>query len=100
VDAVTRRSLVANAIRDRRAKGTLAAIEQYAADTAGWPCRAVEYAWVVAGTQSVRWPGFRPAGTMPTGDANALADFGAPFSAATETADVRRICSHPDPGHP
>ncbi len=94
VDAVTRRSLVANAIRDRRAKGTLAAIERYAADTAGWPCRAVEYAWRVAGTQSVRWPEFRLAGTMPIGDASALADFGTPFSTATETADVRRICSH------
>jgi hypothetical protein len=94
VDAATRRSQVANAIRDRRAKGTLAAIERYAADTTGWPGRAVEYAWQVAGTQSVRWPEPRLAGTMPIGDASALVDFRTPFSSATKTADVRRICSH------
>ena len=94
VDAATRRSQVGNAIRDRRAKGTLAAVERYAADTAGWPCRAIEFAWVVAGTQSVRWPAFRPAGTVPIGDASALAEFGTPFSTVTETADVRRISSH------
>ena len=94
VDAVTRRSQVANAIRDRRAKGTLAAVERYAADTGGWPCRAVEFAWLVAGTQSVRWPEIRPAGTMPIGDSDALEQAGTPFSAATRTADVRRICSH------
>ena len=94
VDAVTRRSQVANAIRDRRAKGTLAAVERYAADTGGWPCRAVEFAWLVAGTQSVRWPEIRPAGTMPIRDSDALEQAGTPFSAATRTADVRRICSH------
>ena len=44
LDAASRRSEVANAIRDRRAKGTLAAIERFAADTTGWPSRAYSIA--------------------------------------------------------
>ena len=34
---------IANLIRYRRRKGTLALLEQLAADVAGWPARAVEY---------------------------------------------------------
>lgn len=94
LDATSRRRQVANAIRDRRAKGTLAAIERFAADAAGWPCRAVEYAWLVSITQSLRHPDLRRGTTMAIGDAEILDGFGTPFSAAAETADLRRISSH------
>lgn len=94
LDAASRRSQVGNAIRDRRAKGTLAAIERYANDVGGWPCRAIEYAWLISVTQSVRHPDLSRGTMMPIGDSGALDGFGTPFSAAAETADVRRISSH------
>ncbi|MGO9161192.1 MAG: hypothetical protein ACLP7J_10825 [Streptosporangiaceae bacterium] len=94
LDAASRRSRVANAIRDRRAKGTLAAIERFAADATQWPCRAIEYAPLVSITQSVRHPDLGRGATMGIGDADALDTFGTPFSTAAETADVRRISSH------
>jgi hypothetical protein len=94
LDAASRRRQVANAIRDRRAKGTLAAVERFAANTAGWPCRAIEYAWLVSVTQSLRHPDRRRGTMMAIGDADALDQFGTPLSTAARTADVRRICSH------
>ena len=94
LDAASRRSQVANAIRDRRAKGTLAAIERFATDATQWPCRAIEYARLVSVTQSVRHPDLGRGATMAIGDADALDTFGTPFSTAAETADVRRISSH------
>ena len=94
LDAASRRSQVANAIRDRRAKGTLAAIEHFATDATEWPCRAIEYARLVSVTQSVRHPDLGRGATMAIGDADALDTFGTPFSPAAETADVRRISSH------
>lgn len=94
LDAASRRSQVANAIRDRRAKGTLAAIERFATDVTGWPCRATEFAWLVSVTQSVLHPDLSRGTTMAIGDASVLGTFGTPFSAAAHTADTRRICSH------
>ena len=94
LDAVSRRRQVANAIRDRRAKGTLAAIERFATDATGWPCRAIEYAPLVSVTQSARHPDLGRGATMAIGDADTLDAFGTPFSTAAETADVRRISSH------
>jgi hypothetical protein len=94
LEAASRRRQVANAIRDRRAKGTLAAVERFAADTTGWPCRAIEYAWLVAATQHLRHPDLKVGGTMPIGDAEALDGFGTLFSTAAYTADLHRISSH------
>jgi hypothetical protein len=94
LDAASRRAQVANAIRDRRAKGTLAAVERFAADTTGWPCRAIEYAWLVAATQSLRRPDLKAGGTMSIGDTETLDGFGTPFSSATYTVDLHRISSH------
>ena len=45
---------VANTVGNRRRKGTLAVLEELAADVAGWPARAVEYAPLLALTQPVR----------------------------------------------
>lgn len=94
LDAASRRGRVANAIRDRRAKGTLAAVERFATDTTEWPCRAIEFAWLVAATQSMYHRDLSLLGTMPIGDANALDEFGTPFSRAAYTADLHRISSH------
>ncbi|HYU86818.1 MAG TPA: hypothetical protein VEK80_18580, partial [Kribbellaceae bacterium] len=51
---LTPRSDLANTIRDRRRKGTLALLEQLAADVAGWPARAVELYVQLAVTQPVK----------------------------------------------
>jgi len=51
---LTPRSEVANTIRDRRRKGTLALLEQLAAEVAGWPARAVEFYARLAVTQAVK----------------------------------------------
>ncbi|HHS83506.1 MAG TPA: hypothetical protein ENK38_01075, partial [Gammaproteobacteria bacterium] len=44
---------VANTIRYRRRKGTLALLEQLANDVAGWPARAVEYYTLLGWTQAL-----------------------------------------------
>ena len=44
---------VANTIRYRRRKGTLALLEQLANDVAGWPARAVEFYRLLSWTQSL-----------------------------------------------
>ena len=44
---------VANTLRNRRRKGTLAILEELAADVAGWPSAAVEFYRLLAWTQSL-----------------------------------------------
>jgi len=50
---VTPRREVANLIRYRRRKGTLALLELIARDGAGWPARAVEFGRLVGIAQSL-----------------------------------------------
>jgi hypothetical protein len=50
---LTPRADVANTIRHRRRKGTLALLEELARDVTGWPARAVEFYRLLAGTQHV-----------------------------------------------
>ncbi|MER5374279.1 hypothetical protein [Streptomyces sp. NPDC002553] len=52
--AVVPRREVAVTVANRRRKGTLALLEDLAADVAGWPARAVEYRRLLAVTQPVR----------------------------------------------
>jgi len=47
------RRAVANTIRNRRRKGTLALLEELAEDAAGWPARAVEFFTLLAFAQPV-----------------------------------------------
>ena len=54
---------VANTIRQRRRKGTLAVLEDLARDSAGWPARAVEFFTQVAWTENVNHFRVRPDGT-------------------------------------
>ncbi|MDQ6947338.1 MAG: hypothetical protein M3256_13980, partial [Actinomycetota bacterium] len=98
LDAASRRRQVANAVRDRRAKGTPGAVERFAADATGWPCRAIEYARLVSTTQSLRHPDLGRGATAAIGDADAIGGFGTPFSTVARRADLRRISSHRTPG--
>jgi hypothetical protein len=88
---------VANMVRARRRKGTLAVLEELARDVAGWPARAVEFHGLLATTQSVNH--LRPTQrTISVRETNALEQLGTPFDTLAHTLDVRRINSSLNPG--
>jgi hypothetical protein len=89
---------VANTIRYRRRKGTLALLEQLAADVAGWPARAVEFQQQLSWTQNLRYqpPALRP--TVSLRQAAGLELLNTAFDAANHTIDLRRVNSHRDVG--
>jgi hypothetical protein len=89
---------VANTIRYRRRKGTLALLEQLANDVAGWPARAVEFYKLLGWTQHVNH--LRPfqGRTVNLRDGKVLNKLDTPFDELAHTADVRRINSSLSPG--
>ncbi|MDA3643908.1 hypothetical protein LZ318_33160 [Saccharopolyspora indica] len=100
-EALAPRRDVAATAGNRRRKGTLALLEELAADTAGWPARAVELSRLVAHSQPIRLlgPHVRPRGGLADvrhGTALDLAN--GPFSEIARTADVRRAGSRHRPG--
>ncbi|HXM54659.1 MAG TPA: hypothetical protein VOB72_04655, partial [Candidatus Dormibacteraeota bacterium] len=84
------RAFVANTIRYRRAKGTVAVLERLARDVTGWSARVVEYFQLVGTTQYVKH--VRPGNlrTPSLRDGAALDRLGGPFDAAARTLEVRR----------
>jgi len=89
---------VADTIRNRRRKGTLALLEELAADVAGWPARAVEFFRLLGWTQHLDHQ--RPARGQTANLRNGLAldRLGGPFDERAHTVDVRRINSQRAPG--
>lgn len=89
---------VANTIRYRRRKGTLALLEQLAHDVAGWPARAVEFYQLLGWTQAVNhvrpyrghWADLRQGAAMDA--------VSTPFDQLPHTVDVRRINSRHEQG--
>lgn len=84
---------VANTLRARRRKGTLALLEELARDVAGWPARAVEfYRYLV---QSQNLAHLRPlrGRSVDLHDGDALDLLGSPFDPLAHSVDVRRINS-------
>ncbi len=84
---------VANTIRYRRRKGTLALLELLSNDVAGWPARAVEFYRLLAWTQSLKHLHLDRAQTVDVRKANALELLDSPFDAFVHSVDVRRINS-------
>jgi len=84
---------VANTIRYRRRKGTLALLEQLANDVSGWPARAVEFYKLLGWTQHVNH--LRPfqGRTVNLRDGKVLNKLDTPFDESAHTVDVRRINS-------
>jgi hypothetical protein len=70
---------VANTIRYRRRKGTLAVLELLANDIAGWPARAVEYYLGLGWNQAVNHLHPDRGRTVDLRDAGTLALAGGPF---------------------
>jgi hypothetical protein len=85
---------VANTIRYRRRKGSLALLELLANDVAAWPARAVEFFKLLGWNQNINHPHLERARTA---DLRRVADLDlldGPFDPLAHTVDVRRINAH------
>jgi len=84
---------VANTIRYRRRKGTLALLELLANDVAGWPARAVEFYKLIGWTQALNHLHLERGRTVDVRKGSALELIDGPFDELAHTVDVRRINS-------
>ncbi|GLH74145.1 hypothetical protein GETHLI_26470 [Geothrix limicola] len=89
------RRAVANAVRDRRRKGTLAILEDLSRDVADWPARAVEFYKLLAWNQHLNHQRLWRGGTADLRRGEVLDLVDGPFDRLAHTVDVRRI----DSGH-
>jgi len=89
---------VANTIRYRRSKGTLALLELLANDVAGWPGRAVEFYRLLSYAQALNHLRLRRGQTTDLRWGEALDRLDGPFEELAHTVDVRRINSARTPG--
>jgi len=94
---IPRREL-ANTIRSRRRKGTLALLELLAGDVAGWPARAVEFFKLLGWTQNINLQHPDRGLTVDVRDGAVLDLIDGPFDQLGHTVDVRRINSQRTPG--
>lgn len=85
---------VANTIRYRRRKGTLALLELLANDVAGWPARAVEFFKLLGWTQNINHTHLQRARLVDVRDMDSLNLIDGPFDRTAHTVDLRRIDSH------
>lgn len=89
---------VANTIRYRRRKGTLALLEQLANDITGWPVRVVEFYKLLSITQHMNHLRLTQGRTVDLRQGKVLDYLDTPFDELSHTVDVRRINSHRTPG--
>jgi hypothetical protein len=87
---LTPRRDVANTIRNRRRKGTLALLEDLAFDVAGWPARAVEYFRLLVEAQALDYLHTDRGCSVDVRDGDSLDLLGSPFDSLAHTVDVRR----------
>src|SRR5208282_3056805 len=84
---------VANTIRFRRRKGTLAVLQDLAEAVTGWPARAVEFYRLLAVTQNIDYLHMNRGRTAELRDGNALDLIGTAFDEIARNVDVRRVTS-------
>jgi hypothetical protein len=89
---------VADTVRARRRRGTLALLEDLARDSAGWPARAVEFFTLLVWAQNLNHQRRWPLATVDLHDIRPLADLDGPFDRCAHTVDVRRPNSTLTPG--
>lgn len=82
---------VANTVRFRRRKGTVAVLEDLAAAVAGWPARAVEFYRLLSFTQNINYLRLDRGRTLDIRDGDALDDLGTAFEEVAHLGDVRCI---------
>jgi len=85
---------VANTIRSRRRKGTLALLEELARDVAGWPSRAVEFYKLLGRFQAIDHLHLERGETADLRDGDAIDRLDGPFDELAHTVDVRAVNSH------
>ena len=84
---------IANLIRNRRRKGTLALLEDLSRDVAGWAARAVEFFKLLDRAQQLNHPHFDRLGTASLRNMRALDGVDTPFDRLAHSIDVRRANS-------
>lgn len=82
---------VANTVRFRRRKGTVAVLENLAAAVAGWPGRAVEFYRLLIFTQNINYLRLDRGRTVDVRDGDALDDLSSAFEEVAHIVDVRCI---------
>jgi hypothetical protein len=90
---------VANTLRSRRRKGTLALLEELAQNVANYPSRAVEFYKLLAYFQPLNHLHLERGRTANVRDTNRLDLIDSPFDKLAHTVDVRRIQSAYQVGH-
>jgi hypothetical protein len=91
--AFSQRGRVANALAQRRGKGTAAALEHLARDVTGWPVRVVEFFELLATVQHLNHVRPNRPATVDLRDVDQLELLGGPFERAAHTAEVRHVAS-------
>ena len=86
---VTTRQEVANTIRLRRRKGTIALLETLARDVAGWPARAVQFYTLIGWTQHLNHQRLNRGATASLRDGDALDRLDGPFDSIAHTVGLR-----------
>lgn len=94
------RAEVANTIRFRRRKGTLALLEALALSIAGWPAKAIEFYRLLGVTQNIDYLHMDRGRTGELRDGDALENLDTAFDEMAHTVDVRRVNSQHFPGRP
>ncbi|MGD8577855.1 MAG: phage tail protein [Lysobacterales bacterium] len=89
--AFGQRALVANTLRLRRRKGTLAVLEELAYDTTGWRARAVEFFQLLETTQHVNHRRLFNLRTPDLRRGTQLERIDGPFDKAAHTLEVRPL---------
>jgi hypothetical protein len=87
------RADIANTVRYRRRRGTLAVLEELARDVAGWSARAVEFYQLLSVTQSINHLRTTRGRTADVRCGEKMSHTNDPFDTLAHTADVRRINS-------
>ncbi len=85
---------VANTIRYRRRKGTLALLDLLAQDVAGWPARVVEFYRYLSKTESLNPLQLGRGRTVDLRDGDDLHLLGTSFDRLSHSLDVRRAISY------
>ena len=88
--ALIPRREIANIIRYRRRKGSLALLEELAASVAGWPARAVEFSRRLVEAQSLNHLHMERGRTLDLRECAALDRMGGPFDSSSRVTDLRR----------
>jgi hypothetical protein len=96
--ALMSRREVANTLRYRLRKGTLAVLERLARDVAGMPARAVEFQRLLAASVALNSQRLRAGRSVDLRQGRRLGVLGGPFDEAAHLPDLRRMGSSHTPG--